>query len=66
MQMLQAYAQQPDVANRAQQDEAFGERLSKYAQAYQFQIQQAQNAEIGRLGVAPAQMGGIRTQDMNQ
>jgi hypothetical protein len=29
-------------------------------------MQQAQNAEIGRLGTAPAQMGGMQTQDMEQ
>jgi hypothetical protein len=66
MQMLQAYAQQPDVAQRAQQDEAFGARLQKYAAQYQFQMQQAQNAQIGRIGTAPAEMGGIQTQGMNQ
>jgi len=66
LQMVQAYVQQPDIMQRAQQDEAFGQRLQKYASAYQFQLQQAQNAEIGRLGVAPAEMGGMRTQDMEQ
>ena len=66
MQMLQAYAQQPDVAQRAQSDEAFGQRLQKYAEQYQFQMQQAQNAQIGRIGTAPAEMGGIQTQGMNQ
>jgi hypothetical protein len=29
-------------------------------------MQQAQNAEIGRIGTAPAEMGGIQTQGMNQ
>jgi hypothetical protein len=66
MQMVQAYVQQPDVAQRAQQDQAFAERLQKYAGAYEFQLQQAQNAEIGKIGVAPAQMGGITTQGMEQ
>jgi hypothetical protein len=66
MQMVQAYIQQPDVAARAQSDEAFAARLQKYAGAYQFQLQQAQNAEIGKIGVAPAEMGGINLQDMNQ
>lgn len=33
---------------------------------YQFQMQQAQNAEIGKIGTAPAQMGGIKTQGMQQ
>ena len=66
MQMVQAYVQQPDVAQRAQQDEAFAARLQKYAEAYQFQMMQAQNAEIGRIGTAPAQMGGVQTQGMQQ
>ena len=66
MQMVQAYVQQPDVAARAQSDEAFAARLQKYANQYQFQLQQAQNAEIGRIGTAPAQMGGITTQTMEQ
>jgi len=66
MQMVQAYAQQPDIAGRAQQDEAFAGRLQKYAEQYQFQLQQAQNAEIGKVGTAPAQMGGVTTQGMPQ
>ena len=66
MQMVQAYAQQPDVAARAQQDEAFAGRLQKYAGQYQFQLQQAQNAEIGKIGTAPAEMGGMTTQGMEQ
>jgi hypothetical protein len=66
MQMVQAYVQQPDVAQRAQQDEAFAARLQKYAEAYQFQMMQAQNAEIGRIGTAPAEMGGVQTQGMQQ
>ena len=66
MQMLQAYVQQPDVAARAQQDEAFAARLQKYGEQYQFQLQQAQNAEIGRIGTAPAEMGGMQTQQMQQ
>jgi hypothetical protein len=66
MQMLQAYVQQPDVAQRAQQDEAFAARLQKYGEQYAFQLQQAQNAEIGRIGTAPAEMGGMQTQGMQQ
>jgi hypothetical protein len=66
MQMVQAYVQQPDVAARAQSDEAFAARLQKYAGAYQFQLQQAQNAEIGKIGVAPAQMGDVNLQGMQQ
>ena len=66
MQLVQAYVQQPDVAQRAQQDEAFAARLQKYAEQYQFQLQQAQNAEIGRIGTTPAEMGGTQTQGMQQ
>jgi hypothetical protein len=66
MQMVQAYVQQPDVAARAQSDEAFAARLQKYAEQYSFQLQQAQNAEIGRIGTAPADMGGVQTQGMQQ
>lgn len=66
MQLLQAYAQQPDIAQRAQGDQMFGERLQKYAGQYQFQMQQAQNAQIGRIGTAPATVGEVQTQDINQ
>ena len=66
MQMVQAYVQQPDVAQRAQQDEAFAARLQKYMGQYQMMMMQAQNAEIGRIGTAPAQMGGVQTQGMQQ
>jgi hypothetical protein len=66
MQMIQAYVQQPDIMQRAQQDEAFGARLQKYASQYEMMLMQAQNAEIGRIGTAPAQMGGVQTQGMQQ
>lgn len=66
MQMVQAYVQQPDVAARAQSDEAFATRLQKYMSQYQFQLQQAQNAEIGRIGTTNAQMGGVNMQNINQ
>ena len=66
MQLVQAYVQQPDVAARAQSDEAFAARLQKYMQQYQMMMMQAQNAEIGRIGTAPAEMGGMTTQGMEQ
>lgn len=66
MQMVQAYVQQPDVAQRAQQDQAFADRLQKYAGQYEFMMQQAQNSEIGRIGTSPAGMGGVDTQNMQQ
>jgi len=64
MQIIQQYSQQPDIAERAQNDELFAARLQKYAGQYIFQMQQVQNAEIGRIGTAPAQMGEIQTQGM--
>ena len=64
LQVIQQYAQQPDIAQRLQQDEAFAARMEKYAGQYTFQMQQAQNAQIGRVGTAPAQMGEIQTQGM--
>jgi len=64
MQVIQQYAQQPDVAERLQTDEAFNARMQKYIGQYTFQIQQAQNAQIGRVGTAPAQMGDIQTQSL--
>ena len=66
LQTLQQYAQQPDVAQRLQQDEAFRGRLEKYAAQYTFQMQQAQNAQIGRIGTQPAAMGDVNTQAMPQ
>jgi len=60
--VIQQYASQPDVAQRLQSDEAFAARLEKYAGQYTFQMQQAQNAQIGRVGTEPAQMGDIQTQ----
>ena len=64
MQVIQQYTAQPDIAQRAEQDEAFAARLQKYAGQYTFQMQQMQNAEIGKIGTAPAQMGDMQTQQM--
>lgn len=66
LEVIKQYASQPDVMNRLQQDEAFRARLEKYTSQYQFALTQMQNAEIGRLGTAPAQMGGVQTQTLNQ
>jgi hypothetical protein len=62
LQVVEQYGQQPDVAQRIQTDQAFAARLQKYVGQYTFQMQQAQNAQIGRVGTAPAQMGQIDTQ----
>ena len=64
LQVVQQYAQQPDIAQRLESDEAFRSRLEKYVGQYTFQMQQSQNAEIGRVGTAPAQMGEVNTQNI--
>ena len=66
MQVLEQYGQQPDIQQKLQEDEAFAERLQKYAAQYQFQMQQMQNAEIGRIGTTPAQVGEVGTQNIPQ
>ena len=64
LQVIQQYTAQEDIASRLQQDESFAARLEKYAGQYTFMMQQAQNAQIGRIGTTPAQMGGMQTQQM--
>ena len=66
MQAITEYAKQPDILQRLQNDEAFKNRLEKYLQQYNFQLQQSQNAEIGKIGTTPSSMGGMNTQTMNQ
>ena len=66
LQMIQQYTAQPDVGQRAQIDQAFAARLQKYAGQYTFQMQQMQNAQIGRIGTNPAEMGEVQTQEMPQ
>ena len=66
LQAIQQYSAQPDIAQRAQSDQSFAARLQKYAGQYQFQLQQQENAQIGRIGTAPAQMGDVQTQQLPQ
>ena len=66
LQIIQQYVQQPDIAQKVQTDQAFAQRLQKYTAQYQFVIQQQQNAQIGRIGTNPAQMGQVNTQNMEQ
>jgi len=49
-----------------QQDEAFKGRLEKYHSQYIFQMQQMQNAQIGKIGTQPAAVGEMNTQQMAQ
>ena len=62
LQIIQAWTQQPDVAQALGQNEALMARATKYAEQYQFQMTQAQNAQIGRLGTAPADFQGTNNQ----
>ncbi len=57
LQVFQQWLQQPDIQQKAQQDPAMQERIQTYMQQRQMQIQQKQNAQIGRLGAAPTQFG---------
>jgi hypothetical protein len=55
LQTLQQIIQSnPAVQQRYQQDEIFRKMIDARAQAFQFQLQQAQNAIIGRVGSQPA------------
>jgi hypothetical protein len=57
MQVFQQWLSQPDIQQKAQQDQALQERIQNYMQQRQMQIQQKQNAVIGRLGANPTQFG---------
>jgi hypothetical protein len=64
MQIIQQYVSQPDVQQRLAQDEMFRARLEKYQGQYTFMMQQAQNAQVGRIGTQPAAMGNVDTQNI--
>ena len=64
LQVIEQYASQPDVAQRIEQDESFRARMEKYQGQYVFAMQQMENAQIGRIGTDPAQMGDVDTQSI--
>jgi len=64
MQVIEQYVSQPDVAQRIEQDESFRARMEKYQGQYAFAMQQMENAQIGRIGTNPAQMGEMDTQNI--
>ena len=64
LQIIQQYTSQPDIQQKLEEDEAFRGRMEKYQGQYMFVMQQMQNAQIGRVGTDPAQMGEISTQGM--
>ena len=57
LQIFQQWLAQPDVTQKVQQDPALQERIQNYIQQRTMQVQQRQNAEIGRLGATPTQFG---------
>lgn len=50
---FQKWVAEPDVAKRLETDEPFQKRTTDYIDQYKFQVQQAQNAETGKIGTAP-------------
>ena len=57
LQIFQQWLAQPDVSQKVQEDPALQERIQNYIQQRTFQVQQRENATIGRLGAAPTQFG---------
>ena len=57
LQIFQQWLSQPDIQEKIQQDEALRSRVENYFQQRNFQIQQKQNAAIGRTGAQPTQFG---------
>ena len=55
---IEQYVTQPDVFAKLQSDPAFAERIETYSNQYEFQLQQAENAQTGRLGTAATLGGG--------
>ena len=66
MQVIQEYTSQEGIQARIQSDPSFATNIQNYAAQYQQQVVQQQNAEIGKLGTAPAQMGSVNTQGMEE
>lgn len=57
LQVFQQWMSQPDIQDKLASDEALQERVQNYFQQRNFQMQQIQNAQIGRTGAAPTQFG---------
>ena len=66
MQVIQEYTSQEGIQGRIQSDPSFMANLQNYAAQYQQQVAQQQNAQIGRLGAAPAAMGSVDTQNLGE
>lgn len=50
LQIVQQWAQAPDVQQKLMSDQGFADRVQKYMKQLQFQMTQQKNAQIGRLG----------------
>lgn len=50
MQVIQGWTQEQDIQRRLAEDEPFKERVEKRVKQYQHQLEQQQNAKIGRYG----------------
>ena len=61
LQYIQSYVQKDSVRKRMEEDEQFAQDLDTYIQQYEFQLQQAQNAQTGRIGTDPADLQGVNT-----
>lgn len=66
MQVIQEYTSQEGIQARIQSDPSFAANIQNYAAQYQQQVVQQQNAEIGKLGAQPAQMGSVNTQNIEE
>ena len=59
MDYINQYVAQPDIQEKIAQDAGWTARLSEYIKQYEFQMQQQQNAQIGRIGAEPGALQGI-------
>lgn len=61
LQVFQQWMSQPDIQEKIAADEALQARVQNYFQQRNFQMQQIQNAQIGRMGANPTQFGQTAT-----
>jgi hypothetical protein len=64
LQIVQEYIQQPNIQEKLASDPVFAQNLQNYTAKYEQQLAQQRNAEIGRLGAEPAQMGNMNTESI--
>ena len=61
LEYISQYTQQDDMQAKISADPAWAQRLATYVQQYEFQGQQQENAQTGRLGTPPTDLQGINT-----